>query len=44
MLANMIDQHFNHPSVLMWGLGNEDDWPGEYPALDRRPFAASCRR
>jgi beta-galactosidase len=35
MLANMIDQHFNHPSVLMWGLGNEDDWPGEYPALDQ---------
>jgi hypothetical protein len=35
MLANMIDQHFNHPSVIMWGLGNEDDWPGEYPALDQ---------
>jgi beta-galactosidase len=35
MLANMIDQHFNHPSVLMWGLGNEDDWPGEYPVLDQ---------
>ncbi len=35
MLANMIDQHFNHPSVLMWGLGNEDDWPGEYPAIDQ---------
>jgi beta-galactosidase len=35
MLVNMIDQHFNHPSVLMWGLGNEDDWPGEYPALDQ---------
>ncbi len=35
MLANMIDQHFNHPSVLMWGLGNEDDWPGEYPATDQ---------
>ena len=35
MLANMIDQHFNHPSVLMWGLGNEDDWPGEYPAIDK---------
>jgi beta-galactosidase len=35
MLANMIDQHFNHPCVLMWGLGNEDDWPGEYPALDK---------
>ncbi|SPE18822.1 Beta-galactosidase [Candidatus Sulfotelmatomonas gaucii] len=35
MLANMIDQHFNHPSVLMWGLGNEDDWPGEYPNMDQ---------
>ena len=34
MLANMIDQHFNHPSVLMWGLGNEDDWPTEYPSVD----------
>jgi beta-galactosidase len=39
MLANMIDQHFNHPSLIMWGLGNEDDWPGEYPALDQ---AAIC--
>ncbi len=35
MLANMIDQHFNHPSVVMWGLGNEDDWPDEYPAIDQ---------
>ena len=35
MLANMIDQHFNDPSVLMWGLGDEDDWPGEYPGLDQ---------
>ena len=36
MLVNMIDQHFNHPSILMWGLGNEDDWPGEYPVLDQQ--------
>jgi beta-galactosidase len=36
MLVNMIDQHFNHPCVLMWGLGNEDDWPNEYPALDQQ--------
>ncbi|MGH9600480.1 MAG: glycoside hydrolase family 2 TIM barrel-domain containing protein, partial [Terracidiphilus sp.] len=34
MLANMIDQHYNHPSILMWSLGNEDDWPGEYPSMD----------
>lgn len=34
MLAHMIDQHFNHPSIVMWGLGNEDDWPTEYPSID----------
>lgn len=34
MLEHMIDQHFNHPSVILWSLGNEDDWPGEYPSLD----------
>lgn len=33
-LRNMIDQHRNHPSVLMWGLGNEDDWPGELNGED----------
>ncbi|HEX4029558.1 MAG TPA: glycoside hydrolase family 2 TIM barrel-domain containing protein [Terracidiphilus sp.] len=33
-LAHTIDQHFNHPSILMWGLGNEDDWPTEYPSID----------
>ncbi len=31
-LHNLIDQHSNHPSVLLWGLGNEDDWPNEYTA------------
>ncbi len=40
MLANMIDQHFNHPCVLMWGLGNEDDWPDEFPALDQDAIRA----
>jgi len=41
MLANMIDQHYNHPSVILWGLGNEDDWPDEYPTLDQRKYALS---
>ena len=35
MLTNMIDQHFNHPSIILWGLGNEDDWPDEYPSVDQ---------
>lgn len=34
-LAAMIDQHQNHPSVILWGLGNEDDWPTEYPSVDK---------
>src|SRR5437764_10850498 len=36
MLRNMIDQHFNHPSVILWGLGNENDWPGEFPSQDQQ--------
>ena len=34
MLAHMIDQHYNHPSIILWGLGNEDDWPDEYPSVN----------
>jgi beta-galactosidase len=30
MLTNMIEQHFNHPAVIIWGLGNENDWPGDF--------------
>jgi beta-galactosidase len=40
MLSNMIDQHFNHPSIFMWGLGNEDDWPTEYPSIDHAAIRA----
>jgi beta-galactosidase len=36
MLSNMIDQHYNHPSIILWGLGNEDDWPDEYPNLNQQ--------
>jgi beta-galactosidase len=36
MLAHMIDQHYNHPSIILWGLGNEDDWPNEYPEIDEQ--------
>ena len=36
MLRNMIDQHYNHPSAVIWGLGNENDWPGEFPSEDHQ--------
>ncbi|HUC82913.1 MAG TPA: glycoside hydrolase family 2 TIM barrel-domain containing protein, partial [Flavisolibacter sp.] len=35
MLTNMIEQHYNHPSVIIWGLGNENDWPGDYPDFNK---------
>jgi beta-galactosidase len=31
MLTDLIEQHYNHPSVILWGLGNEIDWPGDFP-------------
>jgi beta-galactosidase len=34
MLKNMINQHYNHPSVILWGLGNENDWPGDFDEFD----------
>jgi len=34
MLADMIDQHYNHPAVIIWGLGNENDWAGDFPEFD----------
>jgi len=34
MLTHMIEQHYNHPSVIIWGLGNENDWPGDFEEFD----------
>ena len=35
MLTNMIGQHRNHPSVILWGLGNENDWPGDFDTFNQ---------
>lgn len=40
MLRNMIAQHRNHPSIILWGLGNENDWPGDFPEFDRDAIRA----
>lgn len=33
-LENLISEHYNHPSIIIWGLGNENDWRGEREKLD----------
>ncbi len=40
MLKNMIVQHRNHPSVILWGLGNENDWPNDFPYFDKEAIRA----
>jgi beta-galactosidase len=40
MLRNLIDQHYNHPSIILWGLGNENDWPGDFPIFDEAGIKA----
>ncbi len=44
MLTHMIEQHFNHPSIVFWGLGNEDDWPNEYPRTDKAAIRSFMTR
>jgi beta-galactosidase len=40
MQRAMIDQHYNHTSVIMWGLGNENDWPGDFEVFDKDKIRA----
>jgi beta-galactosidase len=35
MLQAMISQHYNHPSVILWGLGNENDWECDFDYFDQ---------
>lgn len=36
MMTNMITQHRSHPSIILWGLGNENDWPGDFATYDKK--------
>ena len=35
MLGDLIGQHYNHPAIILWGLGNEDDWPGDFEKINK---------
>lgn len=36
MLTSMIEQHYNHPSVIIWGMGNENDWESDFDTFDEQ--------
>lgn len=36
MLTDLIKQHRNHPAVIIWGLGNENDWPGDFAEFNKQ--------
>lgn len=38
MLERMIRQHHHHPAVILWGLGNENDWPGDFEEFEKEPI------
>jgi beta-galactosidase len=34
LLSEMINQNFNHPSIIIWSLGNEMNWLPDFPDVD----------
>ena len=44
MLRNMISQHRNHPSVVIWGIGNENDWRGDFPSFSEQDIRKFMHR
>ncbi len=44
MLTNMITQHRNHPSIILWGMGNENDWPNDFPTFNKDKIRAFMKK
>ncbi|MGI2292743.1 glycoside hydrolase family 2 TIM barrel-domain containing protein [Paenibacillus sp. GXUN7292] len=44
MLRAMITQHRNHPSVILWGLGNENDWECDFDYFDQEDIRRFMKR
>ena len=40
MLTDLINQHYNHPAVIIWGMGNENDWPGDFKTFSKDSIRA----
>jgi beta-galactosidase len=40
MMTNMVEQHYNHPAIILWGLGNENDWDGDFATFDKTAIRA----
>ena len=34
MFREMVAEHFNRPSIIFWGLGNELDWESDHPTTN----------
>lgn len=43
MMTNMITQHRNHPAIILWGLGNENDWEGDFPTMEKKSYNKAIR-
>ncbi|MDD9267300.1 glycoside hydrolase family 2 TIM barrel-domain containing protein [Paenibacillus sp. GCM10023248] len=44
MLTAMIEQHYNHPSIILWGLGNENDWECDFDYFDQQEIRAFMKQ
>ena len=40
MLTDLINQHYNHPSIIIWGMGNENDWKGDFQTFEKDAIRA----